>query len=98
MRNMEKFKALRNRLKDEYPVAPQRQRGDAIDEPIVVQLPSMREWSGHSVLGPLTAKKTIMTVDDGVAAEHKERAELRIPWDDEARAITPRHAKHINWR
>lgn len=70
MRDMAKNKALRSRLKDEYPVRPQRTRGDMVDRPITVRLPAMSDWAGHGVLGPLTMKKCVMAEDDGVAVEH----------------------------
>lgn len=74
MRNMEKFKALRNKLKNEYPFRPQRLRGDAIDKPIEVRLPSMRQWSSHCVLQPLTAKKAFLEMNGSASLEHEHGA------------------------
>ena len=50
------------------------------------------------VVGPTQTDVWVTQQNGPMAAEHKERTELRIPWDDETRTITLRYAKQISGR
>jgi len=75
MGDIEKYKQLKNRTKNEYPIKfiQHRRRGDTFDKPIVIQLPSIKNRTTKNDLYQLTIKKAKNQQNEVYGMKHHEK-------------------------